>query len=145
MTTVQTLTDLHEVTLNHKQTMSWDIVLFNSRQKINSVEEVDDSQLEPTDFCTVFENHFEQIIKDDNHREIKGKDFAIDYFADDEKVSNKMLSLYGENGLFELVVLARKHKWQIFDTRLGQMVDLENPSNNGYENFQNYLKQILKK
>jgi hypothetical protein len=121
--------------------MSWDIVLFNSRQKINSVEELDDSQLEPTDFCRVFENHFKQVIINGNHREIKGKDFAIDYFTDDEKVTNKMLSLYGENGLYELVVLARKHKWQIFDTGLGQMVDLENPSNNGYENFQNFLNR----
>lgn len=124
--------------------MSWDIVLFKSRQKINSPEEVDDSQLEPTDFCSVLESHFEQIIKDDNHREIKGKDYSIDYFIDDEEVSNKMLSLYGESGLFELVVLARKHNWQIFDTGLGQMIDLENPSYNGYENFQSYLKQILK-
>lgn len=124
--------------------MSWDIVLFNSRKKIESPEEVDEAQLEPTDFCSVFENHFDEIVKDDNRREIKGKDFAIDYFIDDEPVSNKILSLYGENGLFELVVLAKKHNWQIFDTGLGQMINLENPNINGYENFQNYLKHVLK-
>ncbi len=125
--------------------MSWDIVLFNSRQKITSVEEVDDTQLEPTDFSSIFESHFTEIVKDDNHREIKGKDFAIEYFVDEEKVSNKMLSLYGENGLFELVELARKHNWQIFDTGNEQMIDLENPANNGYENFQSYLRHVLKK
>jgi hypothetical protein len=124
--------------------MSWDIVLFNSRQKIQSVEEVDETQLAPFDFCSAFESYFDNITKDDNHREIKGNDFAIDYFGDDEPVSNKMLSLYGENGLYELVVLARKHNWQIFDTGLGQMIDLENPSINGYENFQSYLKHVLK-
>ena len=123
--------------------MSWDIVLFNSRQKIESPEEVDETQLEPTDFCSVFENHFDEIVKDDNHRAIKGKDFAIDYFKDDEPMSNIMMSLYGEYGLFELVVLARKHNWQIFDTGLGQMIDLENPSINGYENFQNYFNFVL--
>ena len=123
--------------------MSWDIVLFNSRQKIESPEEVDETQLEPTDFCSVFENHFAEIVKDDNHREIKGKDFSIDYFIDDEPVSNKMMSLYGENGLYEVVALARKYGWQIFDTGHGQMIDLENPANNGYENFQSYLKYIL--
>ena len=123
--------------------MSWDIVLFNSRQKINSIEELDDSKLESYDFCSTLENHFEQVIKEGNHREIKGKDFAIDYFVDDENVSNKMLSLYGENGLYELVMLAKKYKWQIFDTGLGQMINLESPANNGFENFQNYLKQIL--
>jgi hypothetical protein len=125
--------------------MSWDIVLFNSSKKIENLEEVDLAQLEPTDFCAVLESHFDEIVKDDDHREIKGKDFAINFFIDDELVSNKMLSLYGENGLFELVVLAKKHNWQIFDTGLGQMINLENPSINGYENFQNYLKHILKK
>ena len=123
--------------------MSWDLVLFNSKQKINSIEELDDAQLEPTNFCSALENHFDQIIKSDNHRKIKGKDFTIDYFEDDEKVSNKMFSLYGENGLYELVILAKKYNWQIFDTGLGKMIDLENPSNNGFENFQDYLKQIL--
>lgn len=124
--------------------MSWDIVLINSRQKIDHIENMDDNQLEPTDFCYAFESYFEQIIKDDNHREIKGKDYSIDYFTDDQKVSNKMISLYGENGLFEIVLLARKHNWQIFDTGLGQMVDIENPNMNGYQNFQKYLQQILK-
>ncbi len=123
--------------------MSWDVVLFNSKQKINSIEELDDTQLEPTDFCSALESHFADVVKSENHREIKGKDFAIDYFEDGEKVSNKMFSLYGENGLYELVVLAKKQNWQIFDTGLGQMIDLENPSNNGFENFQNYLQQIL--
>ena len=123
--------------------MSWGIVLFNSRQKIESVEEVDETQLEPTDFCSLIEKQFDQIVKDGNHREIKGKDFGIEYFTDDELVSNKILSLYGENGLYEIAVLARKYSWQIFDTGLGQMIDLENPSVNGSENFQNYLKQIL--
>lgn len=123
--------------------MSWDIVLFNSRQTIESLEEVDETQLAPTDFCSVLENYFDEIVKNDNHREIRGKDFAIDYFIDHEPVSNKMISVYGEGGLFELVVLARKQNWQIFDTGLGQMIDLENPSINGYENFQRYLKQVL--
>lgn len=123
--------------------MSWELVFFNSKQKINSIEELDDTQLEPTDFCSALENHFKQVIKSDNHREIKGKDFAIDYFEDDENVSNKLFRLYGENGLYELVVLAKKYNWQIFDTGLGQMIDLENPANNGFENFQEYLKQIL--
>lgn len=127
----------------NNQKMSWDIVLFNSRQRINHIENMDENQLEPTDFCNAFENHFELIIKDDNHREIKGKSFSIDYFTDAEKVSNKMVSLYGENGLFEIVVLARKHNWQIFDTGLGQMIDIKNPNINGFENFQNYLRQIL--
>ena len=45
--------------------MSWDIVLFNSKQKIESVEELDENQLE--------------------------------------------------------------HNWQIYDSGIGEMIDLENP------------------
>ncbi|HVW96013.1 MAG TPA: hypothetical protein VHA56_08600 [Mucilaginibacter sp.] len=123
--------------------MSWDIVLFNSRQKIETIEEIDEDCLEPTDFCSTFEHHFDKIVIHNNHREIKGIDFSIDYFIDDELVSNKMISLYGEAGLYELVILARQNNWQIFDTGMGEMVDLENPSKNGYMNFQNYLRQIL--
>lgn len=125
--------------------MSWDIVLFNSRQKITSVEDVDDTQLEPTDFCSAFESRFSEIIRDDAHRKIKGKDFTIEYFADEDKVSNKMVSVYGENGLFELIALAKQHKWQLFDTGNGQMIDLDNPANNGYGNFQSYLRHVLNK
>ena len=125
--------------------MSWDIVLFNSKETISSIEELDEDKLEPIDFTGILENSFEDIIKDDNHRVIKGKDFSIDFFTDDEMVSNKMLSLYGENGLFELIELAKQHDWQIFDTGLGNMIDLKKPENNGYKNHRKYVEQIMKK
>jgi hypothetical protein len=123
--------------------MSWDIVLFSSRQTINSVAEIDEEQLEPTDFCSALENHFKNIKKDDNHRRIIGQDFEIEYFTDTENVSNKILNLYGEKGLFEIIKLSRQNSWQIFDTGLGEMINLENPRKNGYDNFRNYLSQIL--
>ncbi|UZD23208.1 hypothetical protein PBT90_07370 [Algoriphagus halophytocola] len=125
--------------------MSWDIVLFNSKQTIKSIEELDEDKLEPIDFTGILENSFNEVNEDDNHREIKGKDFSIDFFTDDEMVSNKMLSLYGENGLFELIELAKQHGWQIFDTGLGSMIDLEKPENNGYENHRNYVAHVMKK
>ena len=123
--------------------MSWDIVLFNSRQTINSVDEIDEDFFEPTDFDAVLENHFDSIERQDNHRRIKEHDFEIEFFIDEENVSNKILSLYGEQGLFEIIILARQNGWQIFDTGLGQMIILDSPQRNGYENFNNYLNQIL--
>lgn len=94
--------------------MSWDIVLFNSKEKIESIEGLDENKLEPTDFTGILESSFKEIVKDENHREIKGKDFSIDFFIHDEPVSNTMLSLYGEKGLFELIELAKQYGWQIF-------------------------------
>lgn len=125
--------------------MSWDIVLFNTSDKIEDLEQFDADKLEPTDFNTIFEKHFTKINKNEDHREIVGKDFSIDYFVDDEHVTNKMLSLYGENGLYEIVYLAKKIGWQIFDAGNGQMIDLDDPSKNGYADFQNYLIQVLEK
>ncbi|GGZ94243.1 hypothetical protein [Algibacter mikhailovii] len=122
--------------------MSWDIVLFNSRQKIESVAELDENQLEPTDFSGILESSFDRIKKDDNHREIIGTDFTIDFFADNENSSNFMLQLYGENGLYELIELAKKHNWQIYDSGIDGMIDLENPEKNGFENHRNYVEQI---
>jgi hypothetical protein len=72
--------------------MSWDIVLFNTSDKIEDIEHFDAVKLTPTDFTNIFEKHFTTIKKDDDHREIVGKDFSIDYFVDDEPVTNKMLS-----------------------------------------------------
>jgi hypothetical protein len=124
--------------------MSWDIVLFNSRQKIESVAELDENQLEPIDFTGILENSFDRIKKEDNHREIVGTDFTIDFYAHNELVSNTMLSLYGENGLYALIELAKKHNWQIYDSGIGEMIDLENLEKNGFDNHRKYVEQILK-
>lgn len=124
--------------------MSWDIVLFNSKETIRSIEDLDPDKLDPTDFVSVLESSFTTIHKEKNHREIKEKHFSIEFFTDDEPVSNKTLSLYGENGLFKLIELAKLHGWQIFDTGSGMMINLERPENNGYQNHQNFVKQAQK-
>lgn len=123
--------------------MSWDVVLFSSTQKIDSIEEVDESMFIETDFCEVLDTYFVAAKEEDDSVAVNDKHYSIDYYADDESVSNKMISLYDENALYELVIVAKKHGWQIFDTSLNAMIDLENPANNGYENFQLYLKKIL--
>jgi len=125
--------------------MSWDIVLFNSKEKITSVAELDENQLEPTDFSGILESSFDQIKENGNSREIIGKDFTIDYFTDNEDSSNFMLSLYGENGLYALIELAKKNNWQIYDSGFDGMINLENPKENGFKNHQKYVDQILKR
>ncbi len=125
--------------------MSWDIVLFYSKQKIESVADLDENKLESTDFSGVLESSFERIKKKDHHREIIGTDFTIDFFADSEPSSNFMLSLYGENGLYALIELAKKHYWQIYDSGIDEMIDLDNPENNGFKNHRKYVEQVLRR
>ena len=124
--------------------MSWDIILFNSKQKIKSIAKLDENQLEPTDFIGILENSFDRIKKDDKHREIIGNDFTIVFFADNEHSSNFMLSLYGENAIYALIELSKKYNWQIYDSGINGMIDLENPERNGFENHRKYVDQILK-
>ncbi|KGL59057.1 hypothetical protein [Polaribacter sp. Hel1_85] len=125
--------------------MSWDIVLFNSKQKIDSVAELDETQLEPTDFSGILESSFNRINKKENHREIVGADFTIDFFTNEKFSSNFMISLYGENGIYALIELAKKYNWQIYDSGIDRMIDLKNPEKNGYDNHRKYVEQILKR
>ncbi|MFF5384370.1 hypothetical protein [Pedobacter suwonensis] len=124
--------------------MSWDIVIFSSKQKIRAVEEVDEELLVAIDFDIILEKQFINIIANENQREIKGEGYVIDYFADTEPVSNKVFSLYGEEALFELISVAKLYDWQIFDMGNRKMLDLEHPEKNGYSNFQSYLQHVLK-
>ncbi|WP_343321137.1 hypothetical protein [Sphingobacterium multivorum] len=124
--------------------MSWDIVLFKSRQDIRDLSILDENKLEVTDFNQILDNSFREIKVDGDHREISGDDFSIDYFAS-EPNSNFMLSLNGEKAMQIMIELAKEHKWQIYDSALDAMIDLDNPLNNGYEKHQNYVEYILNK
>jgi hypothetical protein len=54
-----------------------------------------------------------------------------------------MLQLCGEKGLYELIELAKKHNWQIYDSGIDGMIDIENPEKNGFKNHRKYIEQIL--
>ena len=123
--------------------MSWDIVLFNSSQKIISLENLDEDLLKPIDFDKILKSSFDKVKKTENHIEIIGKDFTIEFFEDEDVESNKTLNLYGENGLFELIKIAKKESWQIYDSGVDEMLNLENPTENGYTNFQKYLNDVI--
>ncbi len=43
--------------------MSWDIVLFNSKERIQSVEDLDESKLETTDFVSILEKPVQHRTK----------------------------------------------------------------------------------
>lgn len=123
--------------------MSWELVLFNTKKKLNSIDEIDELYLENIDFDKILSEFFINRIENKNHIEIRHEDFSIEYFKDEELTSNKILTLHGENGIYEVVKFAMNYNLQIFDTSLEKFIDLENPNINGYKNFQIYLKNIL--
>ena len=124
--------------------MSWAIVIFSSKQNIASLEEIEEDLFVPIDFNAILEKYFDNIIIEGNHREIKGDNYSINYFVSDEPTSNMLFNLYGEKSLFELIRVSNENDWQIFDTGNGEMLDLDHPGKNGYQDFQNYLQHVLK-
>jgi hypothetical protein len=125
--------------------MSWDVVLFHSTQQIESPDAMDEEQLTPIDFEKILAEYFVDILRDAHHCRIERTDFTIEYFSSDGLESNMMMQLYGETAIYALVRFAKKYRLQLFDTALGSMIDLDNPSANGYQNFQAYLQQVLGK
>ncbi|MCF1192029.1 hypothetical protein LRR18_10585 [Mangrovimonas sp. AS39] len=123
--------------------MSWAILLFNSNQQIPSDLDFDENILKPIFFSDIIERSFPEIKTQNNHREIIGIDYSIEFFSDQEAAGTKMINLYGENGLFEMIELAKIYDWQIYDTSLNDFIDLENPEKNGFKNHKKYVKQII--
>ena len=123
--------------------MSWDVVIFNSPEKINDLNSLDVEKLASVNFGQVFEQHF-KVRKEEDTWDISGEGFTIVYY-DCGTSTNCMVNLYGENAIYAIAHLAKTNGWQVFDTSLDKMLDIDNPSENGYENFQNYLKHVLGK
>jgi hypothetical protein len=125
--------------------MSWDVLAFSSKQKITSMEEVDPGLFVPADFEGILANHFAGLRCDSDWCEVKEEDYAFTFPMMGEPEAFITFHLYGEKALFELIRVSRIEGWQVFDTGLGEMIDLDKPERNGYENFQEYLRQVLKK
>lgn len=122
--------------------MSWDMLLFSSKQKITSIEEVYPDMFVPINFDFLLKKHFHVTKASDATNEIQAEDYSIVFSADCENESFLTCHLYGEKALFELIRISRVYNWQIFDTGNGQMLDLDHPEKNGYKNFQLYLEQV---
>ena len=41
------------------------------------------------------------------------------------------------------IELAKKHNWQIYDSGIEEMIDLENPEKNGFVNHKAYIQHIV--
>ncbi len=61
--------------------MSWEIVLFSSEQNLVSLENLNEDLLKPIDFDKVLKLKFTNIKKSENHNEIIGKDFSVEFLA----------------------------------------------------------------
>lgn len=124
--------------------MSWDIVLFSYKEPITSIPDIDEDKLVPVNFDEALLGNFPSAKTYKGHVSIEGDGFSIEFFLDGVLASNKMISLYGEKALYELIPLAVENNWQIYDGGIDAMIDLGNPAANGYSNFRDYVRQVIR-
>ncbi len=125
--------------------MSWDVVLFSSSEKIKTIETLNPKALKPADFCKKLKAYFPGMEEEDEFRLISIGESTIEYTYSPNPVNNMVLNLYGEPALIALTAFAKKNGYQLFDTALNKMLDLNKPEVNGYKNYLADLKKDLLK
>lgn len=131
--------------------MSWDVVVFNLKRKVANVEEIDESVLLEigtyANFEATLKRRFPALA---NHKGWLKADFGncsleTSLGEPNGTFSNTIFHLHGENAIHELIELCKANGWQAFDTALGQMLDLDHPERNGYQDHRRYVEQIMNK
>jgi hypothetical protein len=122
--------------------MSWDIVLFNLSNRVQSVEEISDQMLVNIGsgmyFKQLITEFFPDAICKDDWCAIEFQRCSIQFSFGklDEYFSSKLIHLYGERAIYPILDLCRKFGWQIFDTGSGKMIDIKHPETNGFKEFE---------
>lgn len=129
--------------------MSWDVVVFNLNKKVSSVEEINEDILIPIATCRHFKKilheHFPDVKWDGDRGIVERENVYMELFIDEseETFSNTVFFLReGEASIFDVINFCKRHGWQLYDTALGEMIDLDNPARNGYANYAAYIKHI---
>jgi hypothetical protein len=131
--------------------MSWDIVVFNLKRKVSSVEEIDEDILIPIStikgFRQLLTENLPSIRWDGKCGILEEADIYFEVFADetDESIfTNTIFFLRGgEASIYPIIMLCKKYGWQLFDTSLGEMIDIENPERNGHQKYKEYVSHII--
>lgn len=125
--------------------MSWDVFIFHLSKKVTTVEDISDEDILPIDnFISVLQSAFPALRLEDGWIKIEGENYSIELSGTSANNTPRpmMLQLYGEMAIYPVIDLCKKNNWQLFDTGAGAMLDLDEPTKNGYAGFQRYLAQI---
>jgi len=95
----------------------------------------------PTKFIDIIKKHFKEIKQEGNHCTIKESDYKIYYFSNPSQKKSKCLAvdIYGENGLYQFIELAKEEGWQIFDKSLNTKINLNFPKKYTYQEYKEMI------
>ncbi|UIR57680.1 hypothetical protein LZQ00_07630 [Sphingobacterium sp. SRCM116780] len=122
--------------------MSWDVIAFKFNRDLKDVSEIDENTIEDIgtwDFVLgLIKEQFADLEISDFWCCIRRKDIFEIQFSIDEltEITNCIIfHLYGEIALYSIADLCKKNNWQLLDTTLGVLLDLDNLQKNGYNKF----------
>ena len=115
------------------------IIIFNCDEEADSYEEIYTKKLQPiNNFGEIIRHRFKQFFKKDGrHLDIIAANYQIYCGTETIPTIGREIDIYGEQGLYEFISLAKENNWKIFDKGLNQFLDLEFPKNYSYSEYKN--------
>jgi hypothetical protein len=129
--------------------MSWDVIVQNYRGNPPPDDELDTEPEPLGSAATVRERidaHLPGVVwSDDLHGVFVGEDFSIEFdIGDEEPVTTIMLSVRGGGDAFgALKSFAVPNQWSLFDCSESSFLDLDSPTAEGFEAFQEFRDRAI--
>lgn len=131
--------------------MSWDVMIFNTRgKKPPPVEEFQDSDFDPLGPAPEVRRQLSALLpgidwSDTTWGMYGGDGFSIEFnVGDDDPIANMMLHVRGGgDAIAAIVKFARPLGWSALDCSTGEFLDLDNPSQEGWEGFQAFRDKAI--
>jgi hypothetical protein len=143
----------HDFALHYAKArrMSWDLLIFNTQgRKPPPLEELQESDTEPfgpaVDLRRRLSERLPAIDWSDQAWGIyQGDGFFIEFALgdDDPVIGITLLVRGGGDPVSTIVQLAQAMRWSVLDIATGQFLDLENPADSAWREFQAYRDRIM--
>lgn len=133
--------------------MSWDVMIFNTRgDKTPPIEQFQESDYEPLGPAAIVRRRLSELLpgidwSDATWGIFEGNGFSIEFnVGNDDPIDNMMLHIRGGgDAVAAIVTFARPLGWSALDCSTSVFLDLDNPSQAGWEGFQSFRDKIIEK
>jgi hypothetical protein len=132
--------------------MSWDVLIMNTRGKTPAMEELRDSDCDPlgkaADVRKKLSKHLPGIDwSEKSWGHFQGDGYHIEFnVGHADPLQTIMLHVHGGGDVIAAIVrFARPLGWSALDCSTSEFLDLDDPSQAGWEGFQGYRDKVLKR
>jgi hypothetical protein len=131
--------------------MSWDVMIFNLGGKTPpTLDEFEESDCLPLGPAAEVRERLSALLakldwSDPTWGVFEGNGFSIEFnVGEDDPISNMMLHVRGRGDAIAAITrFAKPLGWSALDCSTSEFLDLDNPSQAGWEGFQAYRDKII--